>query len=105
MVKNPPAGTTAKSEGSSNFTTVASSSLSSSSQSKPLSHAKTVSVKAGKTSAKSGPVTPFKGVLGLQSGKVAKRGKWQQLQKVLNKQNKGGLSAKESLSQFLNSLK
>ena len=74
------------------------SSPSSSSQSKPLSHAKTVSVKAGKTSAKSGPVTPFKGVLGLQSGKVAKRGKRQQLQKALNKRNKGGLGTRQGVS-------
>ena len=71
----------------------------------PPLHAKTTAVKAGEVTVKSGSAKPVKTLFGVRSGKVTKKGKQQQLQKVLSQQKKRGPSAQESLSQFLNSLK
>ena len=73
---------------------------------RPSLHAHTAAGRAGKTSMKPGPARPFRAQPGAQRERVVTFGKQRQLQVMLrNKQNKGNLSAQESLLQFLNSLK
>ena len=106
LVNNSPADKLVQSESSGTFSVMASSTPSSTLPAGPSLHAHTAAGRAGKTSMKPGPARPFRAQPGAQRDRVVTFGKQRQLQVMLrNKQNKGNLSAQESLLQFLNSLK